>query len=159
MGMGRAESGRVDTCMLGRTALCRRRCSSGARQARLRAKADANVPVLWYQHGGARMRSIIRACVCGWPSLKSSRVWPVSTLGSPVSRVQFPLSGGRVSSCPAGTQIRTWRASLALLVCWRPSGLEIDEHQHRLVSVSARGAHRLPPGTCTSGKIGAAQLR
>lgn len=109
----------VDTLGAGRWTLnsteqCGRRCSSVAR-----LRAGANLPVLWYQHGGARMRSIIR--VCGPPSAVSS----LASLGSPVSRVQFPLSGVECRHVQPWTQARTWRPA-SLTSC--ALGLEIDGH-------------------------------
>lgn len=61
-------------------------------------------------------------CVCGPPSVSS-----LASLGSPVSSLKGPVSivRRRVSSCPAGTQTRTGRASL---VSSCALGLEIDGH-------------------------------
>lgn len=86
--------------------------------ARLRALANLPVPARRCSH------AIDHPCVCvsGPPSVSS-----LASLGSPVSSLKGPVSivRRRVSSCPAGTQARSGRASL---VSSCALGLEIDGH-------------------------------
>lgn len=105
----------VDTSELWRVDSGRRRSSV----ARLRALANLPVPARRCSHGIDHPC----VCVCGPASSVSS----LASLGSPVSSLKGPVSivRRRVSSCPAGTQARTWRASL---VSSCALGLEIDNH-------------------------------
>lgn len=110
---------------------------------------------------GQSPRSLVPARRCShaidhpgvWPSLSSleSGQPRVSSVKGPVSIVRR-----RVSSCPAVDPGQNLEASLVNLVCSWPRN---RRPPHRLVFGLRFAAHRLPPGTCTSGKIGAAQLR